>query len=97
MVPLGISSCNYCGATMGKTFLRAKACFASFVRQFAQAWALDPLRFLVVQLRHRLMTDGSSDCLLTICVIPCRFPRDSTHGSLALKAYQQNLYLEYYY
>ena len=22
---------------------------------------------------------------------------DSTHGSLALKAYQQNLYLEYYY
>ena len=24
-------------------------------------------------------------------------PFDSTHGSLALKAYQQNLYLEYYY
>ena len=24
-------------------------------------------------------------------------PSDSTHGSLALKAYQQNLYLEYYY
>ena len=22
---------------------------------------------------------------------------DSTHGSLALKAYQQNLYLKYYY
>ena len=22
---------------------------------------------------------------------------DATHGSLALKAYQQNLYLEYYY
>ena len=34
---------------------------------------------------------------------PCRIYRetsggiDSTHGSLALKAYQQNLYLEYYY
>ena len=24
-------------------------------------------------------------------------PIDATHGSLALKAYQQNLYLEYYY
>ena len=24
-------------------------------------------------------------------------PNDSTHGSLALKAYQQNLYLKYYY
>ena len=31
---------------------------------------------------------------------PSGFPkrtRDATHGSLALKAYQQNLYLEYYY
>ena len=27
----------------------------------------------------------------SLCII------DSTHGSLALKAYQQNLYLEYYY
>ena len=26
-----------------------------------------------------------------------RRTRDATHGSLALKAYQQNLYLEYYY
>ena len=28
---------------------------------------------------------------------PPLYPADSTHGSLALKAYQQNLYLEYYY
>ena len=27
----------------------------------------------------------------------CEMAADSTHGSLALKAYQQNLYLEYYY
>ena len=25
------------------------------------------------------------------------YPIDATHGSLALKAYQQNLYLKYYY
>ena len=28
---------------------------------------------------------------------PATAPFDSTHGSLALKAYQKNLYLEYYY
>ena len=27
----------------------------------------------------------------------CYEQLDATHGSLALKAYQQNLYLEYYY
>ena len=27
----------------------------------------------------------------------CIKDNDATHGSLALKAYQQNLYLEYYY
>ena len=29
--------------------------------------------------------------------LPRQSRNDSTHGSLALKAYQQNLYLEYYY
>ena len=29
--------------------------------------------------------------------IPYEPARDATHGSLALKAYQQNLYLKYYY
>ena len=33
--------------------------------------------------------DGSSNLNCRCC--------DATHGSLALKAYQQNLYLEYYY
>ena len=28
---------------------------------------------------------------------PATAPFDATHGSLALKAYQQNLYLKYYY
>ena len=36
---------------------------------------------------------------LTVLVAPspATAPFDSTHDSLALKAYQQNLYLEYYY
>ena len=33
--------------------------------------------------------------LWVICLILRLF--DATHGSLALKAYQQNLYLKYYY
>ena len=35
-----------------------------------------------------------------IKLLECKCPEevgDSTHGSLALKAYQQNLYLKYYY
>lgn len=60
---------------MRKTSLGANACSASFVRQSAQAWALNSLRFFFVQLRHCLTVDGSGDCLLTICVVPCRFPR----------------------
>ena len=30
-------------------------------------------------------------------VVGCEMVSDATHGSLALKAYQQNLYLKYYY
>ena len=33
---------------------------------------------------------------ITILIFLIR-TNDATHGSLALKAYQQNLYLEYYY
>lgn len=60
---------------MSKTYLGANACSASFFRRFAQAWALNPLRFFSIQLRHCLTTDGPGDCLLTICVVPRRFPR----------------------
>ncbi|KAL6342662.1 hypothetical protein AAG906_013068 [Vitis piasezkii] len=43
---------------MRKTSLGANACSASFVRRSAQAWALNPLRFFSVQLRHCLTADG---------------------------------------
>ena len=75
MVDLGFTSCNRCGGMIVKTFLGAKACFASFVKQSAQVWVLDLLRFLVVQLRHHLTEDGPSDYLLTICIILRKFPR----------------------
>lgn len=75
MVNSGVSLCNRCGSTTRKTFLGAKAYSASFVMQSAQARALGPLRFLVVQLRHRLTADRLGDCLLTIYIIPRRFPR----------------------
>lgn len=61
---------------MRKTSLGANACSASFVRRSAQAWALNPLRFFFVQLRHCLTVDGLGDCLLTIYVVPCKFLRD---------------------
>ena len=41
------------------------------------------------------------DCESFSCCLLMRdhkdYSTDSTHGSLALKAYQQNLYLKYYY
>ena len=70
---------------MGKTSLKAKACSVSFVRQSTQAWALDPLRFLVVQLRHYLTADESGECLLTIYVVPrsLELLSMSTRGGIA--------------
>lgn len=76
MVDSGVSPCNRCGSTTEKTFLGVKTSSASFVRQPVQARVLDPLRFLIVQLRHRLTVDGPGDCLLTICVISHKFPYD---------------------
>lgn len=54
----------------GKTFLRVRACSVSWVRQLAQVWVLDFLRLLVVQLRHCLMVDESSDYFSnTLCCV----------------------------
>lgn len=61
MVSSGILAYSRCGRMTGKTFLRVRACSVSWVRQLAQVWVLDLLRLLVVQLRHCLMVDESSD------------------------------------
>ena len=39
---------------------------------------------------------NSSEILEVLRQVKVNIP-DATHGSLALKAYQQNLYLKYYY
>ena len=56
-----------------------------------------PLELFGVSIIKIIEKDQTSLALkLPTFVIPT-INIDSTHGSLALKAYQQNLYLEYYY
>ena len=56
----------------------------------------NPLEVVLYHLLIRGMASlGYRHGFPMVSVLVCMV--DSTHGSLALKAYQQNLYLEYYY